>query len=933
MPLRFRFNHLLTGLMTLALPVAAQIPNTLLHSVFGPPSTVVQTGAQLGYSVAMDGNLIVMGAPFDNTGAFHSTINAPGVAKVFDATTGALLHVLVNPEPQNIANFGKGVAVSGTRVCIGAPSTVTGATFVSGKVYVYDLASSTPTLPVLTLSNNSSYSDFGRVVAMSGTRICVGLPGSPGNLGVVLVYDLDSTAQDHWLGFLRSHTATSGANMFGFAVAMSGSRVVVGDFLDNINGQQGTASVFDVSGDFFNGPPPLAVLHRSTAVSGDLFGWSVSIDGTRVAVGAVGVDAGATDAGSVYVFDLSGATPHLPTVTLNNPDPANGDQFGYAIAVSGTRVVVGKHLGDTGAANAGSVYVYDMGGGTPDVPVVTLDNPGPASEENFGFAVAASGTRVAVGAPRDSSAASLAGSGYVYDFGGAPPTAPALTLSDPGTLAGGRAGFSVALSGTRFVVGSPFEDVGAADTGGARVYDLSGGNPSASPLTLTNPIPTTSATFGRSAAMSGERVVVGAPGTSGGGHVFVYDLDNATPATPVLTIANPSPASGDSFGRVAVSGRWLVVGAPGDDTLASNAGSVYVYDLDGPDPSVPVMTLNKPGAVASDSFGSAVAISGMLVIVSAPGDDTGASNAGSAFVFDLAGATPTVPIKVLNNPIPASQDGFGNAVTISDMQVVIGASGDDTGASNAGSVYVYDLGSATPLVPLTLNNPAPNANDGFGSAVAISGTRLVAGAAGNNLAAGSVYVYELASASPEMPVFTLNNPAPFAGDFFGSALALEGGILVVGASGKDTPAYDAGAAFIFGPHPLDQDSDGLLDSWEELYWPGEIALHSPLDDPDHDGIVNLLEMAFGLNPTVPDPGVLTPLTHEGGYLTMTLTKQPGVTYEVQSAGTLMPALPDSFSASTTTVLINNATTLKVRDNTPITTPTARFMRVQVTGAP
>ncbi|MFN0078128.1 MAG: IPT/TIG domain-containing protein [Prosthecobacter sp.] len=131
----------------------------------------------------------------------------------------------------------------------------------------------------------------------------------------------------------------------------------------------------------------------------------------------------------------------------------------------------------------------------------------------------------------------------------------------------------------------------------------------------------------------------------------------------------------------------------------------------------------------------------------------------------------------------------------------------------------------------------------------------------------------------------------------------------------------------------DSDDDGLLDSWEELHWPGATALHGPLDDDDHDGLVNLLELAFGLNPTLSNGAALPPAVLEGDYLTMTIPKQPGVTYEVQSAGTLLPALPDSFSASSTTVLLNDATTLKVRDNTLFGTPPARFMRVQVTGAP
>lgn len=64
-----------------------------------------------------------------------------------------------------------------------------------------------------------------------------------------------------------------------------------------------------------------------------------------------------------------------------------------------------------------------------------------------------------------------------------------------------------------------------------------------------------------------------------------------------------------------------------------------------------------------------------------------------------------------------------------------------------------------------------------------------------------------------------------------------------------------------------------------------------------------------------------------------LAKQRGAAYEVQSAGTLTPGQPESFSATTTTIVLDDATTLQVRENTPNSTSTARFMRVQVTGAP
>ncbi|MBE7493500.1 MAG: hypothetical protein HS117_00990 [Verrucomicrobiaceae bacterium] len=130
----------------------------------------------------------------------------------------------------------------------------------------------------------------------------------------------------------------------------------------------------------------------------------------------------------------------------------------------------------------------------------------------------------------------------------------------------------------------------------------------------------------------------------------------------------------------------------------------------------------------------------------------------------------------------------------------------------------------------------------------------------------------------------------------------------------------------------DKDNDGLHDYWENSRF-GTTVGHSSLNDHDKDGYPELLELALGLNPTLPDPAGLPGVTQEGGYLTMTITKQPGVTYQVQTAGTLLSAQPDSFSATSTTVLLDNATTLKVRDNFLMSTTARRFIRAVVTAAP
>jgi len=152
------------------------------------------------------------------------------------------------------------------------------------------------------------------------------------------------------------------------------------------------------------------------------------------------------------------------------------------------------------------------------------------------------------------------------------------------------------------------------------------------------------------------------------------------------------------------------------------------------------------------------------------------------------------------------------------------------------------------------------------------------------------------------------------------------------ARGATASGYTNGSAGLLAQvsaFDRDSDADGLLDSWELLYFP-TLAGQSALDDFDRDGIVALLELAFGLNPIALDAASLPQATNEAGYLTITINKRAGVLYEVQSAGTLVP---DTFTPATTTVLVNNASILKVRDNILIGLPPARFVRVKVTAAP
>src|SRR5262245_9406522 len=78
----------------------AQVPDALKHAILAPP-VGVQDGAWFGVSAAMDGGRVVVGAALDDLGVANS-----GAVRVFDATTGKLLHLFTNPEPESYDLFG-----------------------------------------------------------------------------------------------------------------------------------------------------------------------------------------------------------------------------------------------------------------------------------------------------------------------------------------------------------------------------------------------------------------------------------------------------------------------------------------------------------------------------------------------------------------------------------------------------------------------------------------------------------------------------------------------------------------------------------------------------------------------------------------------------------------------------------------------------------
>src|SRR6266545_734731 len=263
-----------------------------------------------------------------------------------------------------------------------------------------------------------------------------------------------------------------------------------------------------------------------------------------------------------------------------------------------------------------------------------------------------------------------------------------LEASDPAAFDG--FGFSVAISGETVVVGALFDDGAAGlQQGSAYVFARSGGVWTQQQKLLASDA-AAGALFGISVAISGETVVVGAPGDDSRGSAYVFARSGGVWSQQQKLRASDA-AVADSFGAsVAISGETVVVGAIGDDGAAGrDQGSAYVFARSG-GVWTQQQKLEASDAAANDLFGLSVAISGETVVVGAPFDAGAAGNSqGSAYVFARSGGVWSQQQK-LEASDAALGDQFGFSVAVSGGTVVVGAH-DDSGAAGRlqGSAYVF----------------------------------------------------------------------------------------------------------------------------------------------------------------------------------------------------------------------------------------------------
>lgn len=364
-------------------------------------------------------------------------------------------------------------------------------------------------------------------------------------------------------------TSVTIPSAFGAAVAFSGDTAFLSAPFSSVAGntQQGAVFVYTEAADRTWSESTL--LTAADGAAYDQFGSALAVSGTSLLIGAPGASVGGNSTqGAVYVFNSTGGV-WSEAQKLTASDGAAGDEFGGALSISGADALIGARTATVGGnARAGAVYTFnDAGGNWSETQKLTASDA--AAGDLFGSAVALDGTTALVGAP----AASVAGDafrGAVYDFvnvGGVWGQTQKLTASDGAT--GDQFGASVALDGITALVGAPFANVsGQVSQGKAYVFTASGGS-WAQQAVLSASDGKSSDEFGSAIVIAGVYALVGGEGGSGNAYLFGNEGSGWTQLVEFS-------GGGSGFGRaVALEGTMALVSAPNTNIGGSGGFAIF----------------------------------------------------------------------------------------------------------------------------------------------------------------------------------------------------------------------------------------------------------------------------------------------------------------------------------------------------------------------
>jgi YD repeat-containing protein len=365
------------------------------------------------------------------------------------------------------------VAIAGTIAVVGDPTVTVGSNSQEGAAYVFQLNNGTWTETAkLTASDGTQDDNFGQAVAIEGDTIFVGAPQHPYTTaaGAVYVFGLSGGSWTQNAELTASPTYGLGSSL-----AVSGSTLAVGD--PNYNA--GSVHIFTGSGSSWT---QSAVLIPSDGVNGQTFlGASVAVDGNTVLSGAY--TSSVSEVGASYIFTMSGGS-WSQTAEFSPSDGSSGDGYGQSVALSSSTAVVGAmHTTINSQMYAGSAYVYSLSGGTWSLTQELTNPNGPpigGFGGDFGSAVAILNSTLMVGSL--ASEADGTQMGVIYGYAPSQGTwSETTSIPDPTQSLNDEFGTAISLSNPFALFGADGAG-GVGAPGGAFLYSSNLVQPQGSPV-------------------------------------------------------------------------------------------------------------------------------------------------------------------------------------------------------------------------------------------------------------------------------------------------------------------------------------------------------------------------------------------------------------------------------------------------------------------
>ncbi len=370
---------------------------------------------------------------------------------------------------------------------------------------------------------------LGISAAVDGSIAVVGAPGADSSKGAAYVYYRNNGGTNVWGQAAKLVAADAEASdSFGVSVAVSGDYILVGaSSKDGAGTDRGAAYVFYRNQGGTDAWGQVKKLVAGTLEDGAGFGAVAAMNGSTAAIGASGEDGAGTNRGAVYVFDRDqggdGNWGQVARLTASTPE--DSEQFGYSVALNGDLLIVGVPGRDGAGSNRGSAAIYsrDLGGADAWGLVKTLLPVDPSDESWFGYSVSINGAFAVVGAPGEDGAGSTRGAAYMFErsLGGTDGWGQIKKLGASDATDSDQFGYSVSIDrdADLVVVGGPYADGAGTQIGHAYVFTPDkGGTDNWGQFQLLDA--TDAANYdllGYSVAVSGDFILAGAPGEDGAG--------------------------------------------------------------------------------------------------------------------------------------------------------------------------------------------------------------------------------------------------------------------------------------------------------------------------------------------------------------------------------------------------------------------------------